>query len=450
MADFRLERQLAFWLALTIVGVALVAGTASFLLSFNEANELQDDTLRHIGALFDVNHLPRPQPGVRLHLADEDPEARVIVSRLPTNAASSNHPAGLRFPSDLVEGMQTRAIQGKAYRVFVNTLGPGLRIAVAQQTAIRNEGARNSALMAVLPFLILVPVLLLVVARLVRTTLRPVAVLAARVDQRDESDLRPLGEATLPSEIRPFVVAIDRLLGRVADAMSSQRRFIAAAAHELRTPLTALSFQAERLAAIDMNDKGQRRLADLRLGIERNRQLLDQLLTYARTEADVPALGTRISIQAVIRNIFADLMPLAEAKRLDIGVEDEGDVQIVASEVELTVALKNIVGNAIKYTPEDGRITLAINETVDAVELATEDNGPGIAESDRARVFEPFYRSLGTDTVGSGLGLSIVKNAVERMQGHIELAEAMRSPTGLRVTLVIPKISPSQTDSEVT
>jgi two-component system OmpR family sensor kinase len=434
-----LERQLAFWLALTIVGVALVAGSASFLLSFREANEIQDSTLRHIGALFNVSHLPSPQPDIGLRLTDEGSEARVIVSRLPTNAVSSNHPAGLRFPVDLINGMQTRMIQGKTYRIFVNTLGPGLRIAVAQQTAIRNESARNTALIAILPYLILMPVLLLVVARLVRTTLRPVAVLAARVDQRNESDLRPVGEATLPSEIQPFVVAIDRLLGRVAEAMSSQRRFIAAAAHELRTPLTALSFQAERLAAIDMHDNGQQRLADLRRGIERNRQLLDQLLTYARTEADVRVPRTEISVQAVIRHIFADLMPLVEAKRLDIGVEDEGDVQMVASAVELTVALKNIVGNAIKYTPEDGRITLAINETVDAVELVTEDNGPGIAESDRARVFEPFYRGLGTGTVGSGLGLSIVKNAVERMQGRIELSDARRSPTGLRVTLVIPK-----------
>jgi two-component system OmpR family sensor kinase len=267
---------------------------------------------------------------------------------------------------------------------------------------------------------------------------KPVAALAAEVDQRGERDLEPIGAGTVPREIRPFVMAIDRLLKRVAESMTLQRRFIAAAAHELRSPLTALSLQAERLAAAGMTESARQRLGDLRRGIERNRLLLDQLLTLARAQASLPSPRSEVSIQALFRLILQDLMPLAEAKNLDIGVASERDVRVVVSEIDLRSALKNLISNAIRYTPRGGQIDLAIIETADAVEIATEDNGPGIAEADRARVFEPFHRGLGNEVGGSGLGLSIVKNAVDRMGGRIVLEDTVRSPTGLRATIIIP------------
>ena len=126
--------------------------------------------------------------------------------------------------------------------------------------------------------------LLLVVGDLVRKLFRPIATLAAQIDQRAEQELHPIDEQHLPTEVRPFVVAINRLLARVAQSMDSQRRFVADAAHELRSPMTALSLQAERLAATDLPAPARERLQPLARGIERSRQLIDQLLSLAAVQ----------------------------------------------------------------------------------------------------------------------------------------------------------------------
>jgi two-component system OmpR family sensor kinase len=143
--------------------------------------------------------------------------------------------------------------------VLVKTTASGERIAVAQESGFRNEIARD-ALRTVMPFLILVPVLLLIVADLVRKMFQPIAALSKEIDQRAEQELHPVEDRHLPVEVRPFAVAINRLLARVGQSMESQRRFVADAAHELRSPLTAMSLQAERLAEAEMSSVARERL----------------------------------------------------------------------------------------------------------------------------------------------------------------------------------------------
>ena len=434
-----LQLRLSLWLSAIILGVAVIGGCFTFYLAFNEAHEIQDGMLRQTAALFDAGRPPVPETLGRRRSGDSDPEARLLIAPVQASVRIPGTADRVLFPRDLADGMQIRRLAGQPYRVFVKTLGPRERIAVAQQTAVRDEAASYSALLAVLPFLILVPILLLVVAALIRVMFAPVAALSAAVDRRDEQDLQPVPVNHLPREIRPFVVAINRLLQRVAESMALQQRFVADAAHELRSPLTALSLQAERLAAADMSACAGQRLAVLREGIERNRVLLDQLLLFARAQAAAPAPPRATSLQGVLRRILEALMPLAEAKRLDIGVDSESDTTLVTRDVELTTAVTNLVTNAIRYTPPGGRITLSIVETADSVELIVEDNGPGIPEADRDRVFEPFYRRLGTNAAGSGLGLSIVKSIVDRLGGQVTLADATESATGLRAAIVLPR-----------
>ncbi len=144
-----------------------------------------------------------------------------------------------------------------------------------------------------MPFLILVPILLLAMADVLRKMFAPINRLAHEVDQRDERQLHAIAPDAVPDEVRPFVVAINRLLARVAQSVQAQHRFVADAAHELRTPLTALSLQAERLGEAPMSPVAQERLAALRQGIERGRALLEQLLTLARAQADTRAPEAR-------------------------------------------------------------------------------------------------------------------------------------------------------------
>lgn len=326
--------------------------------------------------------------------------------------------------------------------MLVKTTATGERIAVAQESGFRNEIARDGALRTVMPFLILMPILLLIVADLVRKMFQPIAALSKEIDQRADQEMHPVLERHLPVEVRPFVVAINRLLARVGQSMESQRRFVADAAHELRSPLTALSLQAERLAETEMSGLARERLTVLRRGIERGRSLLDQLLTLAKAQSAGHLPKSPISVQGIYRRVLEDLMPLAEVKHIDIGLEDMQDAEVWVSEVDMIALVKNLIDNAIRYTPQGGRVDLSVGVSEREVVLRIQDNGPGISLAERDRVFDPFYRTLGSKQIGSGLGLSIVQTIVNRIGAriHLDLADVHKQ-TGLIVTVHFPAIA---------
>ncbi|WP_338524425.1 ATP-binding protein [Pseudomonas batumici] len=416
------QLRLSVSLSLAILIVALLAGVFAFVSAFDEALEMQDNTLHQVAVLFERQQMtlayPKPEGGI----AGDDEESRVIVQYLGDGGrAAANVETGgpLPLPATLADGLSTLTVAGEPFRVLVRTLGSGARIAVAQETGARDKDARESAWRGLLPFLILFPVLLLVVADLLRKLFRPIAVLAAEIDQRSEQELHPIDENHVPAEVRPFVLAINRLLGRVAQSMDTQRRFVADAAHELRSPLTALSLQAERLAAAEMSGLARERLFVLRRGIERGKSLIDQLLALATAQANATRPSAPVSVHAVYRRVLEDLLPLAELKQIDIGVEGEEDVRLALDEIDLLAVVKNLVDNAIRYAPAGGRVDLSVSREQGGALLRVKDSGPGIAVEERERVFDPFYRSLGSQEVGSGLGLSIVKAIAERTGGRI-------------------------------
>lgn len=435
------QLRLSVTLSLAILIVAIVAGIFAFVSAFDEAHEMQDDTLRQVAVLFDRQHMTLKYPQGKT-ITGDDEESRLTIQYLADGSQASgadDDATPLPFPTTLADGLSTLNVGGEAFRVLVRTTARGERIAVAQETGARDKDARESAWRSLLPFLVLFPVLLLVVGDLVRKLFRPIAALSREIDQRAEQELHPIDENHLPTEIRPFVVAINRLLARVASAMETQRRFVADAAHELRSPLTALSLQAERLAAADMSPVAHERLVPLRRGIERGRNLIDQLLTLAKAHSDSGAPTSSVSVHAVYRQVLEDLLPLAEIKHLDIGVESTQDVQVLINETDLLTLVKNLVDNAIRYTPPGGRIDLSVTLEHGAALLQIKDSGPGIALEERERVFDPFYRSLGTDEAGSGLGLSIVKAIADRNGARISLGDADEAlKRGLCVSVRLP------------
>ncbi|HEX2518219.1 MAG TPA: ATP-binding protein, partial [Castellaniella sp.] len=289
------------------------------------------------------------------------------------------------------------------------------------------------------PFLILVPVLLIAIAGIVHRMFRQTLDLSREVDAREETDLHPITNDHLPREIRPFIHAINRLLARVSESMESQRRFIADAAHELRSPAAALSLQAERLGRADMSDSARERLRTLRLGMDRNRHLLTQLLALAKAQTcadqQTPA---RPRVQDVFHSVLETVLPLAEAKHIDIGVTGSENPEISMSELDLMTLIRNLADNAIRYTPEGGTVDLCVTTRPGAIALSVSDSGPGIPAAERERIFEPFYRVLGNGQAGSGLGLSIVMAIVRRTGAQIALSHTdEQTQSGLRVTVTI-------------
>ena len=430
-----LRLRLATWLSVAVSAVAIAAGAFSFASAFDEAIELQDDILRQVAAMAAHGTAPvANRPGADLGSGEIDPETHLVVQSLSRAGAAGP----LALPPTLRDGMQTVGVDGDDYRVVVRTLPDGERIAVAQETRLRDEIARDGAVRTMLQLLVLLPVLVLVVVEFVRRMLDPVGRLSREVERRTEQELHPLVAHDLPSEIRPFVTAINRLLGRVDQAMGVQRRFVADAAHELRSPMTAISLQAERLAASSMSDEARTRLAAVREGIERARKLLDQLLGLARAQTRAEAAATTMSLRSIVARVLEDMMPLADAKRIDVGMADDRDSWIRGHEIDLVAIARNLVDNAIRYTPDGGRVDLRMSETADEAVLEIEDSGPGVPAAERARVLEAFYRVPGTGQVGSGLGLSIVRAVAERMGGRVELSDANLG-TGLKVRVVLPK-----------
>ena len=442
-----LQRRLSRALGVAIVVVAMLAGGFSFVSAFHAANALQDDTLHQVAALFDRQRLAPHQEKDHGQPPAADEETRVVVQHLSEGAHAMDDGADdtgpvLPLPPDLPVGLQTLELAGETFRVLVATTRLGESIAVSQETAVRNTNALGSALRTLLPLLVLVPVLLLLVADLVRKMFSPLATLSADIDQRAAQDLRPVEEAGLPSEVRPFAAAINRLLLRVDSSMQAQRRFVADAAHELRSPLTALSLQAERLAEVPLSEPARERLGALRQGIARGRNLLEQLLSLARAQA-APTVNAAalpgVSLQHICRRVLEDLLPLAEARHIDLGVEGSEDAQVQASETELLTVARNLVDNAIRYTPVGGKIDLSVSREKHCAVLTVADSGPGIALQERERIFDPFYRTPGSGPVGSGLGLAIVQAVVQRLDGHITLDFSdVQQGCGLRVAVHFP------------
>lgn len=434
--------RLSLALSVTILIVALLASVFAFVASYQEALEMQDNTLKQVAALVERQQMTPHYPTHTPAIAGDNEETRVVVQYLADSAiapAANDSSLPLPLPSSLPDGFSTVSVGGEEFRVLVRTTTVGQRIAIAQETESRDRDARESARRGVIPFVILIPVLLLVVADLIRKLFRPIATLSAEIDQRDEQDMAPIDAHHLPTEVRSFALAINRLLARVGKSMESQRRFVADAAHELRSPLTALSLQAERLSATEMSELARERLGKLRQGIDRGRKLVDQLLALASAQSSTTTAQAPISVHKVYRAVLEDLLPVAEKKQIDLGVDGD-DCEIVMNEFDLQTLIKNLADNAVRYTPAGGRIDLRVLHEGETVVLQVRDTGPGIPDAERERVFDAFYRVPGSDEIGSGLGLSIVRTIANRAGVTLELDYTdSASKTGLCVSLRMPR-----------
>ncbi|MER1941540.1 ATP-binding protein [Castellaniella sp. FW104-16D08] len=440
-----IQIKLSFVLSVVIAAVAITAGIFSFVSALEDAHERQDDVLFQVADLMGRIQGSAPLALQKLELQDQDHDSSLFVQILDhTPAAHQDLGNPVPIPPTLADGLHTLDIGDKNFRVLIQPLAENTRIAVAQDTDLRDAVAIQDALRTLAPFLILVPILLLVIADLVRRVFQPTRALAEAVDARAETDLHPIADKNLPREIRPFIDAINRLLARVSESMETQRRFIADAAHELRSPATALALQAERLSKAEMSVAARERLQTLQQGLERNQHLLTQLLALLRAQAtiDTPG-GPSTHIGEVLRKVLETTWPLAEAKHIDIGVSGAEDTKIAVSELDLTILLRNLVDNAIRYTPDGGQVEVLVRTEPNTLVISVSDTGPGVPASEHQRILEPFYRVLGSGQTGSGLGLSIVTGITRKLQARIEFNEA--DPIlhrGLLVSVAIPLKAP--------
>ncbi|MHB8667251.1 MAG: sensor histidine kinase [Burkholderiales bacterium] len=414
-----LQQRLSVGLSIAIVATGVLAAAVSFWLAFDEAQEFQDNALRQIATLADADRLP--SDGQRSARAmDLDPEERIVVQRLDSSPGVGA--PRLVLPADLTAGFHTLELGGARWRVYVRALKSGARIAVAQETRVRSEAAGDSALRTLLPLFVLIPLLFFYSRRLVRASLAPVRALARIADAQPEDRPAALPIEQVPEEVTPFVQSINRLLERINRMLEQQRRFIADAAHELRSPLTALSLQAQNLRHVDSPEAAHDRMIPLLAGIERARHLTEQLLNLARTQAGTTS-KTDVDVSAMARELIGEYLPQAEARGIDLGLDETAPLTLHAAAETLRLILRNGLENGLKYAPEGGEVTLRLRSDHAGAVIEVVDNGPGIPASERERAFDAFYRMPDAAGEGSGLGLAIAREAANRLGGSVSLHE---------------------------
>lgn len=252
----------------------------------------------------------------------------------------------------------------------------------------------------------------------------------------------------MSSELASLVNAINSLLARLGESLSAQQRFASDAAHELRTPLTALKLQvqlAQRAKTPEAQDKCFARLNE---GINRATRLVQQLLTLARLDPDASKKPmSTIHLDALIASIRDDMAPIAEQKDIII-TASASPAQIDGMEDAIRLMITNLTDNAIRYTPQGGRIELSSSIVNGRSVVRVSDNGPGIAPDERARVFDRFYRALGTKTSGTGLGLAIVKRIVDIHHGTVTIEDGLDG-RGTSFVLSFPPLGASCPEESV-
>lgn len=432
-----LQFRLSASVSLAVVAIAAIAAASAFIAALKEAHIAQDKQLRQTAHIISrIQTRPITLAG-RQRISGIRLEERIIVRLLhdPGVESASNQHGPPLFSNQLPDGFQTVLVGAQSWRTFVVTDADGVRIAVAQQAAVRDSLAVRSAVRSLISFALLASVLVFLVPFLIRRLLEPLRKLAVETRQRRSDDLHQLDSGGVPDEIQPFVAEINRLLGRIDRSMQAQRRFVADAAHELRSPLTAMSLQAERLMAADMSGEARQRLLALTDGLKRNRVMLDQLLALARSQQSASDAETRVSLQQTIRLVIEDLYLLAEEREIDLGVVGGDDAAIRIHPIELQMLIKNLVDNAIRYSPRGGRVDVLVAPDAHVVDLIVDDTGPGIPGAERERVFDPFYRILGNGRgSGSGLGLAIVRAVADKSGATVAL---MPAPAGQGLRVVV-------------
>ena len=423
-----LQVRISIALILMFLPLSIIAGAFSYYQTYHEAEELQDDLLRQTAAYINPKTTDYTQIGSENHIL------------IQTFGQEDTVP----LSNTLGEGFHT--IKGGVddddddeYRAYVRQTPQG-KIAVLQETEYRDDLAATAAYQSVLPLLIALPLMILLTVWITYRAMRPVKTLSASLGQRRSDDLSPLDGEGVPSEIQGFVTAINQLLQRTGENIRRQQRFIADAAHELRSPLTALSLQAERLTKLPQSDEAREQTGLILQSIQRNRHLLEQLLTHARAQGSETQRNlTDISLQAQFRRVLQELMPLALDKQQDIGVAVENDLRIRADDTEIYTLIKTFTDNAIRYTPAGGRIDIGFSETPTTLAIWVEDDGPGIPAAERSRVTDAFYRILGTEQQGTGLGLSIADAIAKRYGGKLILADSRNFAHGLLIQAQLDK-----------
>lgn len=355
--------------------------------------ESTNNTRRHAEPMSDYTH-------TALQVWRQDGTLLMQSNTAPTEHLGTQH-----------EGLENAVIQDIRYRTYsLWDAHRQLNVRVAEPHDLRDALAESVARHLLHPLYFAVPGLGALIWLAVGAGLAPLSRFANEVKQRQPDKLDPLELSDTPREVLPLQNALNSLFKRLQDSIEYERRFTADAAHELRTPLAAIKTQAQvACAAIDA-DQRQQSLDKVILGADRAAHLIDQLLVLAQLDPEHSRIQPKqVRLAALVSESIAQHAPAAIRKAVELGFTAEDDGLIYGDSTLLAILVRNLIDNAVRYTPSQGQVEVQILRHDNTVVLQITDSGPGIAAADLHRITSRFYRVLGSGEDGSGLGLSIVK-----------------------------------------
>ncbi|WP_252106074.1 MULTISPECIES: ATP-binding protein [unclassified Halomonas] len=462
-----IRRYLIRTLALTIIAAISLAALAAYLITDHELEEIldtqlsihsrlvagqlsrqptQDDLLQLAAymslpgdpALVYRNGQPLPpaapnnRDGVPARLYHEE-ERKLVLGfwdrqRAPVLLGGPWNSPG-PFPAPQQEGFRWETFDGKRWRVFSmfdarsdRWISMGLRSRF--HTALVERITWNN----LIPLLLLLPLLLWLMGRIIRRGLAPISTLSAQVKSRGANDLRRL-DGAVPDELDELYQSLNGFIDRLEKTLERERRFTADAAHEMRTPLAALRIHLDNAQAGETLSLGK-----AYTGVERLQRVVEQLLVLARLDQSSSTCPTTIDVYPVVAELVAEMWPLAHARHQTLTLTGLNRLDVMADEINVGILFRNLLDNAIRYTPEGGRIDIVLARKGTSAKLFVRDTGPGLPEALLGKVTERFRRAADQSTTGSGLGLSIVTELAKRQQATLVLEN--RSPHGLEAQIL--------------
>ncbi len=415
-----IRRRLLVWQLLALLLTALITGWATYAIAWRDFNRQRDDNLeqiafsilRHGTTNADGSEASEPDTGDFVSQIWDDKD-QLIYTSLDNGG-----------PPKQAAGPHTFQWAKQEWHSFT-LISSGLTIQVANPRAKRSRMFKALSLEVWVPMALMIALMTTGIWWGTRRAMQPLNVLEHELQQRQANSLSPIALRDAPRELSPVLHALNDLLDRVRLALDSQTHFIADAAHELRSPLTALKLQAQWVRDSQDEHSRQQGLNELTQGVDRAARMVEQLLGLAALDAvNISGLVHRVDMTALTQEVMRGLEVLADDKLLALDLDAPAPAWVLGDAASLRILLRNVIDNAIRYTPAQGEIHIRICTRDDLVEVVVCDSGEGIPAALRERVWDRFFRVHPERGQGSGLGLSLVKRVIDAHQASIRLDDA--------------------------
>ncbi|SNR93699.1 two-component system, OmpR family, sensor kinase [Methylobacillus rhizosphaerae] len=417
-----IHRYLLFSLIAALLFGTLLISLFLYKKSKHEINELYDSNMQALASVINAQYLSfnaihQPISGVGKHSQRKEihreEEFLVQIWKLSGEYVYASHPL-IDFPRQAQSGFFTTRHKQKKWRVYTLETDQGF-IQISQPQTARNLYIGELAAGLIFPLLLQIPLIGAFIWIAVGKSLRPLQRVSTAIQSRSAVSLDHLPTESLPIEICPVIDELNHLLTRLGKALAMQQSFTADAAHELRTPLAALQLQVDTLARSQDDVERHTAVTALQRGIMRAGSLVNQLLTLARLGPEFSRQSDIVELNQIVRAEIEQHLDQAVARHIDLGFSAAEPIFLEAHAASLHIMLSNLIDNAIRYSPENGKVDIRTYYTDAEVVLEVQDNASPIGSQDRERIFERFYRGSSSNGVsGSGLGLAIVADIVQQ------------------------------------